>query len=86
MTIDRNDPICCHTAQVTTNRIISMYCHNTQGAKASTYTNAVNTCLGSLGSVTADWIVAFYCLIDQRAKTRITTALVYVLALTPWAL
>jgi hypothetical protein len=53
-----------------TNRIVSIYYHNTQGAKASTYTNAVTTCLVYLGSVTADGIVSILMTEEPRLVSK----------------
>jgi hypothetical protein len=68
---------------VETNSIVFIYYHNTQGAKASTNTNEVTSCLVYLGSVTANGFVDFYCLNDQGAKISVKTALVSVLTLSP---
>ncbi len=72
-----------HLGQCGNKQYCFFYYHNTQGAKASTYTNAVTTCLVYLGSVTANGFVAFYCLNDQGVKISVKTALVSVLTLSP---
>jgi hypothetical protein len=60
-----------------TNRIVSIYYHNIQGAKASTYTNAVTIFLDSMGSVTMNMIN----IIPEQSKASTDTNAVTVLSL-----